>query len=219
VSDTRTVPLFPLATVLFPGTALPLYIFEARYRIMVRRCLEADRTLGIVLIREGWEVGEEAVPFDVGTLSRLSHVQARADNTFDVTVVGEQRFRIRSLVRGEPYLQAEVEALSDEPAEGDVTADLLTGLRRDFLDYLRILRGTRQLKGALPAVTDPARLSHVVAATLRIPLVEKQALLEATLPERLALGRSFLRRELVLAHRLGTASPGHAPSPGEIPRN
>src|SRR5260221_216042 len=42
------VPLFPLATVLFPGTPLPLHIFEPRYRRMLADCLAGDRRFGLV---------------------------------------------------------------------------------------------------------------------------------------------------------------------------
>jgi len=45
------IPLFPLHTVLSPGIALPLHIFEERYRVMVRRCLDTSTPFGIVLIR------------------------------------------------------------------------------------------------------------------------------------------------------------------------
>ncbi len=47
------LPLFPLNTVLFPGQTLPLHIFEPRYRQMIADCLQADRTFGVVLIRDG----------------------------------------------------------------------------------------------------------------------------------------------------------------------
>ena len=36
------LPLFPLEVVLFPGTPLPLHIFEPRYRVMLTDCLAAD---------------------------------------------------------------------------------------------------------------------------------------------------------------------------------
>ena len=51
------VPLFPLHTVLFPGGPLPLRIFEPRYVDMVSRCMKDDVPFGVVLIREGAEVG------------------------------------------------------------------------------------------------------------------------------------------------------------------
>ena len=51
------MPLFPLNVVLFPGMALPLHIFEARYREMINRCLDENLAFGVVLIKEGPEVG------------------------------------------------------------------------------------------------------------------------------------------------------------------
>ena len=51
------LPLFPLNLVLFPGQDLPLHIFEERYKDMIRECLEQDAPFGVVLIKEGLEVG------------------------------------------------------------------------------------------------------------------------------------------------------------------
>ncbi len=52
------LPLFPLNTVLFPGMKLPLHIFEERYKLMIDKCLEGDRTFGVSLIKLGSEVGD-----------------------------------------------------------------------------------------------------------------------------------------------------------------
>ena len=64
----RALPLFPLHSVLCPGMALPLHIFEPRYREMIGACLEAETPFGVVLIRDGREVGPLAGHIaDVGT--------------------------------------------------------------------------------------------------------------------------------------------------------
>ena len=47
--ETLDLPLFPLDTVLFPGMALPLHIFEERYLWMVNECLEGNRQFGVVM--------------------------------------------------------------------------------------------------------------------------------------------------------------------------
>jgi uncharacterized protein len=74
-----TIPLFPLETVLFPYTALPLHIFEPRYREMVMHCLETDSPFGVVLIREGREVGDAEVQVhEVGTLARIGRLAPSA---------------------------------------------------------------------------------------------------------------------------------------------
>ena len=52
-----SIALFPLNIVLFPAGSLPLRIFETRYVDMVRRCMRETQTFGVVLIREGSEVG------------------------------------------------------------------------------------------------------------------------------------------------------------------
>ena len=70
------LPLFPLNTVLFPGMVLPLHIFEERYKLMINHCLEEERPFGVLLIREGKEVGSGAVPYQVGTTTMIAVIPA-----------------------------------------------------------------------------------------------------------------------------------------------
>ena len=65
------IPLFPLNTVLFPGGFLPLRIFEPRYLEMVATCMQQQMPFGVVLIRNGGEVGAPAETFAVGTLAAI----------------------------------------------------------------------------------------------------------------------------------------------------
>src|SRR5918992_1580301 len=98
------LPLFPLHTVLCPGVALPLHIFEERYRLMVARCIERDEPFGVVLIRDGREVGPMT--------GRIP------DGRMDIVAIGDRRFRICELIEGrEPYLVGEV-TLIDETLGG-----------------------------------------------------------------------------------------------------
>ena len=86
------VPLFPLNTVLFPGGPLPLRIFETRYLDMVSRCMKDDLPFGVLLIREGAEVGPAAT-CDVGTLARIVDWYQGSDGLLGVTAIGTERFR------------------------------------------------------------------------------------------------------------------------------
>src|SRR5690606_7127599 len=86
--------LFPLRMVLFPGMALPLQVFEERYRTLVAECLAAREPFGVALIREGTEVGGAAAPFSVGCTARIQRVSPTRDGRLAVTAVGERRFRI-----------------------------------------------------------------------------------------------------------------------------
>ena len=70
---TQWLPLFPLNAVLFPHMALPLHIFEPRYRQMIGDCLEEGHSFGVVAIREGTETGP-ATPYEVGTLAKIVRI-------------------------------------------------------------------------------------------------------------------------------------------------
>jgi uncharacterized protein len=127
------IPLFPLGTPLFPGIVLPLQIFEPRYRRLMRDLLahpEAGdrRFFGVVAIRQGWEV-EKIAPaealYDIGCTARVQAVRAQADGGFRIVTVGGERFRLLDVVVAQdpPYLQAEVEWLTEEEAAEEAAGD------------------------------------------------------------------------------------------------
>ncbi len=77
------LPLFPLNIVLFPGMVLPLHIFEPRYRLMVKRCLEQAAVFGVVLVRPGCSQGRER-PHQVGTIARIMTAERLSDGRFNL---------------------------------------------------------------------------------------------------------------------------------------
>ncbi|HEX2173679.1 MAG TPA: LON peptidase substrate-binding domain-containing protein, partial [Dehalococcoidia bacterium] len=109
----RSIALFPLNVVLFPGMRLPLHIFEERYRLMIRRCLDEGLEFGVCLIQAGPEVGGPATPYQVGTLTHLRDVARLPDGRFNLLTEGTSRFRLLELTAEEPYLQAIVELLPE----------------------------------------------------------------------------------------------------------
>ena len=109
--------LFPLRTVLFPGMDLQLQVFEERYRTLVAECLEHREPFGVVLIREGVEVGGPVVPYRVGCTARIKRVAPTRDGRLLLNAVGGVRFRITESYQDQPYLSADVEFPVDEVAE------------------------------------------------------------------------------------------------------
>lgn len=198
------LPLFPLRVVLLPGMDLPLHIFEPRYQAMLSDVLAADERFGVVLIREGSEVGETAVPYAVGTMAEVRSTRRRPDGSLDVTAVGSHRFRTRLLHHDRPYLHATVEVLQ----EGGGSSSLMQAhdaAVRDLLPrYMLLLSGHEvnpascdEVRVALPA--DSATLGYLIASVLRVHLHEVQSLLEAgSVEQRLAQEVVLLRREVAL---------------------
>ena len=139
-TNTRRLPLFPLNTVLFPGASLPLQIFEERYKLMLRECMESDSKFGVSLIREGTEVGGPALPHDVGTVAHLVQVSRIEGDRFFVAAVGQRRFRVSEITQWTPFVAAEVELL-DEGADENVPDALIEETTGAFSEYARISMG------------------------------------------------------------------------------
>jgi Lon protease-like protein len=136
------LPLFPLNTVLCPGIALPLHIFEDRYRAMVRHCLESQSPFGVVLIRQGREVGTGAISFTgIGTIAEIRDAGAYDDGRYDLLVVGTKRFEIRRVLSGRrPYLMADVEVLGEDVGDQGTAHRLAMTATRRFVTYLELLQ-------------------------------------------------------------------------------
>jgi hypothetical protein len=175
VSAAGELPLFPLQTVLFPGGRLPLRIFEQRYLGMAKACLRDGTPFGVCLIREGREVGEPALPEEVGCTARIVEWDMAQLGVLQVVARGEQRFRIRSRrVQPDGLALGAVELLEearDTPidAEGNLCA--------------RVLR--RIVEAAPPGLVEsPPRfdsadwVSARLAELLPLSLASKQRLLE-----------------------------------------
>jgi len=116
------IPLFPLPNaVLFPGMPLPLHIFEPRYRQMVRDTAEGEKTIGMQLLRPGWESDYAGRPpvFEIGCAGVLEQCELLPDGRFNILLRGVSRFRILAEHEGQPYRLASVEPLAD--ATGDAT--------------------------------------------------------------------------------------------------
>lgn len=111
-----SIPLFPLHSVLFPGGPLVLRVFESRYLDMVSHCLREGSGFGVVLIREGQEVGEAPQIYDIGTVGRITDWEQRKDGLLGITVTGGARFRIlETAVQPNKLMTGEVELLSMAP--------------------------------------------------------------------------------------------------------
>jgi Lon protease-like protein len=115
----RDLPIFPLGTVLFPGGALPLRVFEARYMDMVRDCMQRDAPFGICLITRGKEVGEAARHEPVGCLARITEWDMPQLGLLQIRTRGGERFRITARrVQSDGLIRADAERIApdvDEP--------------------------------------------------------------------------------------------------------
>lgn len=173
------IPLFPLNTVLFPGGFLPLRIFEPRYLDMVALCMQQQSPFGVVLIRDGNEVGAPAETVIVGTLAAIVDFDKSKDGMLMVACIGGDRFRIRD-TRIEPsrLLRAHVDVMPD--GEDSVLAaehESLAGFLRAVVNQPGMSR-----RIAPPDINygSPLEIGYRLAEMLPVGLEEQQHLLEMT---------------------------------------
>jgi len=194
------LPLFPLNTVLFPGMVLPLHIFEERYKLMIARCIEEERPFGVLLIREGQEVGETAVPYQVGTATVIARATQLEDGRMNIITIGLERFRLRAVRHDLPYLVGDAEPWPLTGAATEQAREQVEPMRALFRQYLSFLAQAEGHKIKIEEVpTDPQTLALLIAITLQVPMDRKQRLLDQpTVAKMLLAERAILLREQLL---------------------
>ncbi len=203
------LPLFPLNMVLFPRMALPLHVFEPRYQEMIERCIEEEIGFGVVLIKEGEEVGGPAVPYEVGTIARILDVKKQPDGSMNLVTMGVVRFRLLQLYDNHPYLSGEIERWEEDMGEVNALPRVTRVAQQIFLEYLNDLAQANNVtvdREKLTIPDDPQILSYAVAIGLQVSNEEKQTLLEMdTVEARLRHEITLLERERDFVKRLKSA--------------
>lgn len=169
------LPIFPLGVVLFPGTPLPLHIFEPRYRQLLADCLAETRPFGIT---PPGAADETPPPGTAGCVAQIHATHDLPDGRSNVVVVGGTRFRVLQTVEESvPYHVALVEDF-DEEAGTDPPPEALAMLRQLFSRYFEGFRRLNDVEPAeAPLAEDAVDLSFQVAAAIQCDASVKQLLL------------------------------------------
>jgi Lon protease-like protein len=160
------IPIFPLELVLFPEMILPLHIFEPRYRLMIRRCLDAPSEFGVVLARSGG-IAAYGCTAEIGEVTK-----DYGDGRVEILTEGRTVFRIVKVFSEEPYQEADVEMLPQEDGQrGAEPAELVQAYEK-----------CHQIVYGHPPKADEragaASLAYYIAADLPMAVDDKQAVLE-----------------------------------------
>jgi Lon protease-like protein len=197
--SSRLLPIFPLGLVLQPGAAVPLHLFEPRYRRMLADVRAGDQRFGIVCAIPG--VAERDLPAGrVGCVAEVTEVEMLPDGRANIVVSGRERFALERFVQDPaPYHVAEVRPLPDAEGDSPVATAVAAG---DVVEHFRrVVRAVHVLNGEdAPVPTlpdDPALVAWAIAGMVDFDLDQRQALLESRSPlERLTRIDLVLRRVL-----------------------
>lgn len=159
--------------------ALPLHIFEPRYKVMIRRCLDEKIEFGMIL------AADKAVATVGCTAEIVRTVREYADGRSDILAEGRSVFNVLRLLDEKEYYEATVGYPADETAllDTEKEAQLTT-----LFDQCHALLFGRPWADATR--NEPATLAYRMAALLPIERLQRQALLE--------MRSETARREFVL---------------------
>ena len=213
-SDTIAVALFPIPNlVAFPGTTVPLHVFEPRYRRLIRDCVEEERMVGVCHTRKTIsearpaESLEEALssnqatyqPHEVFSAGACEITETTPDGRILASIHVSQRFSIVEEVQVLPYSIVSCQPLPDEPEEASREEDraLQTLINGRLIELIGAQSPelAREFESAAWTGIEPAEFSFKLFQHVRFDADWMQGVLEATSAnERLKLIWEALRR-------------------------
>ncbi|KAL6117925.1 uncharacterized protein ACO6RY_15619 [Pungitius sinensis] len=109
---TTDIPIF-VCTVAYPGVPCPLHVFEPRYRLMMRRCMETGtKKFGMCCYEHGKGFA------DYGCMLEIHSLELLADGRSFVDAVGGNRFKVLKRGQRDGYHTADIEYLEDLKVDG-----------------------------------------------------------------------------------------------------
>ena len=164
VSLPPLLPLFPLDVVLFPGTPLPLHIFEPRYKEMIGECIEEKKQFGVIR-------AQESSLADVGCTAEILAVTKRYDDgRMDIVTQGRERFELLQVNQERSFLQGEILYVSDDHESATPQE------RQRAIELHRQILALASAQQDIPEADSPP-LSYLLAGSLPLDLDFKQQLL------------------------------------------
>lgn len=175
------VAVFPLPNIiLFPQIEIPLFIFEPRYREMLKDILQGNKFMAISLLRKGWQSHQEPYPsHEIVGVGYVKAVIENPDGTSHILLKGLERARIVRYVKTEPYRVALVRPIPDEVQNQKELTHLAQTLRQLFIQKLKLASEKPADKFLLPKeLVNPLTLTHYVSFTTSLDPYLKQDILE-----------------------------------------
>ena len=174
---TVSLPLFPLHTVLVPGAALDLRIFERRYLDMIRDCGRNGSGFGVCLILDGNEAGAAALPAAFGTEALVEDFDTTPEGLLSLRVRGRRRFHVlRTRVRDTGLVVADIEWREDDAASPRLRPE--HALLAELLRRILLQIASEHAEPAPLLFENAAWVGWRLAELLPLPMPQRQELLQ-----------------------------------------
>ncbi len=183
--------IFPLHIVLFPGSFVPLHIFEERYKRLIDRCRDGHRAFGINFV-------EQTQMAAVGCTARVVEIlKTYDDGRLDIIVAGNRRYTLQSIQEiPEECITAQVEYFDDDP-DAFFNPSLFEECIALFNDIVNLVYTNAEELNLQYTPGPQPTFSYIMAQKVGLPLAQKQLLLESRSEhERLGILQQHMERLL-----------------------
>lgn len=196
------IPLFPLpATIVFPGMTVPLYIFEERYKTMVKDILKKDEPRFVIaLAKEKVDINDSrSIAHGVGTFVNILRIERNADDTMNILVHGQERCWVREInTQQHSYYSMPAQPYVLERGDLNLEKVIAWDTINVFQDYAQAFYPTQVQEQIDQAMPDTLLFqASFICANLHLHSGQKQALLEAiSLHKRFELAQEMMKDQL-----------------------
>ena len=165
-------PVFPLnGAILFPGTNLPLNIFESRYIQMVDYALSNNRLIGMIQSRE------DNTFFNVGCLGKITNFTETSDGRYQINLEGLNRFKHKKIIKtNKKFITIEANDLiykKNSKTKSDILSESLLMSFKKFLNVKKIKFNTSEFEEL-----NTINLAKIICVISPLDYLIKQMLLE-----------------------------------------
>jgi ATP-dependent Lon protease len=200
------LPVLPVRDiVVFNYMILPLFVGRDKSIQAVEAALEKNRYI-LILTQKDDQVDEPSPEdlYDVGTVGMIMRMLKMPDGRLKVLVQGLTRARVTGFPAAEPFTEASIEIIEEQEVPEQLTAEQEAMVRaaKEQSEKIMSLRGisSPDIMGVLNSVSNPGRLSDLVASNLRMKTEDAQTILACADPmERLRLVNNQLAKEVEVA--------------------
>ena len=172
-----SLSLFPLHTVLFPGSVLQLKIFEQRYLDLVKTCMRNNHGFGVVLINDGNEVNDTPTIHRIGTHVEIIDFETLDNGLLGITIKSNHKILIlKTTAQHDGLLIGKTETIID----GDDSTPEHLERYQHLSEILKTLIEHPLLKSQYSDINyqSPSEISYRLSEFLPTPNINKQELLE-----------------------------------------
>ncbi len=178
------IPILPLHNVLlFPKMVIPLEVVGSKAAALIDEAMMKDRLLGLIITKKEVDIAADNYKLEdfhnMGTVAVILRMAKTSESRAQLLLQGIDRFQIRELVEGKPYLQARVNVIDDKDVIDIETEALMANLLTLFDQILKLSPFLPPEFGPLAkSIKEPGVLADMIASIINAPPEEKQKILE-----------------------------------------